>query len=922
MNADGSPNLTGDQSVFVGRRTELARVTQFIDDIALAYNGVLMIEAEAGAGKTSIIRRAVAAAVSRSPLRVFTGEGDPSDARAMRCIADALGCRVTSEDPDRARIAQLLRSPRFDDAVHSSAAIQELVLDVVERESMCAPTLLVIDDLQWIDDASLQLIGTLLRRLRGTTFGVLAASRPSARVRAALAPLGVHELTLGPLADDDVAALAELLCGEPTTTTKLASLGPLRNNPFLLSVTASVRDRVGNAQAVRDGGESLRSFTLGLDSELRSFLELAAVGGREIDVDALAQASKRAVTDIVRLAQDATLGGWLETDGDDVTFRHDLLVEALISSLPLDRRDVLHRDLGRAFANLGHAPGRAAFHLDAAGYLLGFADTPLIRDVLDALPVDDPVALTLAERADELDPFNVDITCVLMKSLAVRHRHVEAGERAERWLAANPNHSSEGRVRLLALSSRVSTIGGDKVIAELEGLLNGDTFTRQQRAEALNTITRLHWHRRDASLVRSSATRALEASRAADSIPGEVRALCSLSEAASLLGEVEEALQMANVAESIAKSESIPTAGPALALGTALSVAGNMHQALPILTQSLRLAERTGDPQAMVLAQVTMQATRFHIGEWDAFVADADAMTEIGFDTGMRGGIVLPLGFAAAAEVRRGHFAGVPAIAARARAEFTMGDAHPGAIIGIGLVDIAELESIGRLAEASQKAAQFAALLAPAGASAQNLVLVDAARLAWEVEDFDALALAADMAAHAASVSRTSTRHCINDLLQALVHRNVETLVLAARAMAETERAWDGATSLHIAGMEARRTGLLQATALLSEAATRYVALRCDQHAEIAASGLGFHALHTPIAAAGRKTADPVALSGAEQKVLDLVIAGLPNGEIADALFVSKRTIESHLRSLYRKLGVTTRVALARSGKATQGSSK
>ena len=55
-------------------------------------------------------------------------------------------------------------------------------------------------------------------------------------------------------------------------------------------------------------------------------------------------------------------------------------------------------------------------------------------------------------------------------------------------------------------------------------------------------------------------------------------------------------------------------------------------------------------------------------------------------------------------------------------------------------------------------------------------------------------------------------------------------------------------------------------------------------------------------------------LSDAERRILQLVVEGRANGDIASELFVSKRTVESHVTSLYRKLGVTTRVALARAG--------
>ena len=64
------------------------------------------------------------------------------------------------------------------------------------------------------------------------------------------------------------------------------------------------------------------------------------------------------------------------------------------------------------------------------------------------------------------------------------------------------------------------------------------------------------------------------------------------------------------------------------------------------------------------------------------------------------------------------------------------------------------------------------------------------------------------------------------------------------------------------------------------------------------------------------------ALSGTEKRVLALVIDGLANGDIADQLYVSKRTVESHIGALYRKIGVHTRVALARAGESINDRTK
>ncbi len=61
-------------------------------------------------------------------------------------------------------------------------------------------------------------------------------------------------------------------------------------------------------------------------------------------------------------------------------------------------------------------------------------------------------------------------------------------------------------------------------------------------------------------------------------------------------------------------------------------------------------------------------------------------------------------------------------------------------------------------------------------------------------------------------------------------------------------------------------------------------------------------------------TEGPDALSRSERRVVAMIAEGLTNAEIADALYVSRRTVESHVSASYRKLGVTNRVELARIG--------
>jgi DNA-binding NarL/FixJ family response regulator len=471
--------------------------------------------------------------------------------------------------------------------------------------------------------------------------------------------------------------------------------------------------------------------------------------------------------------------------------------------------------------------------------------------------------------------------------------------------------SELARVRLLAARAAVNVVGSESAAAMLHDAL-GHALPDELRAEALNALARLRWYDRDAAAVEAAATDALAVSRSLGSVPGQVAALCSLSEAASLLSDLESARHHADQALALVRRHGLAAAPAELALGTALVSSGSFAEGLPLLTASLLSAELDGDPAAMALPQIVLQGSRFHTGDWDDFVADADAMVAIGRDTGVRSGIVFPLGLAALVATRREPHA-VRSLHARLRAEQTVGDAHPGSVVGALLGELAELEVAGRTGDAARAAVSLVELLGPTGFTAQALVLMEAVRLAWEVGDSESLTTLRNIAAAGAARSPTATRTAIASFCETLLGAAAEDVASAAAGIAATERTWDGAVALHIAGLIARDARQSHASsALLREATIRYRSLGAGQYAASAESRRGFAGVFVGEPIGAMATHDTAAaLSGAERKVLRLVASGMSNGEIAAELFVSKRTVESHVGALYRKLGVSTRVALA-----------
>ncbi len=946
--------------VFVGRTDEIAQVDAFLSDVVLGRAAMLLVEAEAGGGKTSLLHQAIdRATADEATFTVFFGEGDPNDARALRCLAEALECRTVSADPTKSRIAHLLRGATDARVEGLSAAAQELIIDVVERAALEGPVLLVLDDLQWVDPLTLAVVGSLHRRLLGLGVGVLGALRPSAAVQTALKLAQPTTLRLGPFNDAEVAALAARATGSEPADVDIAAFASVRSNPFLISVLAANSDVAAKdatpprppAQSprgpagrlpgatVRPLGLALGRMTAGLPAPLRSFLEVAAIAGRDVDVDLIAQTLDVRVASAVSMTRDAVGRGWMAADGQTVRFRHDLFCEALVAALPVDRRDQLHLALGSSLAKMGHAPGRAAFHLLASNYLLDAKDVPLILRVAQSLPLDDNTAATLAQRAYELDPTNGSALTAWLRCLAVRRQHSEVLRLAEPWIErAGIDQATLFAIRMLATTSCAHTNGNDAAIIFLQRGIHSSPLSNDQRADYLTMLARLQWYGRDVEAVRASAGQALEISRSSSYLLGQVAALSVLSESASMLGDPGEALRHAEAAMALARNLSGPLPlTPELAYGTALVSSGRIREGLPVLARTLLAAERAGDSIALGLAHLAIQSGRLNCGDWDGFEADANSMVEVGKETGMRSGIVLPLSFEALAACRRAEFDRVPAVVARLRVEATIGDSHPTAALGSLVGELAEIEAEGRFADACLKASWLAGVLAPAGFSVQTQVAMEAARLAWICANSEVKREMAELTELAAVRASTPTRRAMASFCAALVDGSAVALISAARALAETERVWDSAVAVHVAGLaaareagpkkggqvagEAGRNFGRKASVLLDDAAARYEALGCRKHASVARAGLGFDAVFfVAEPAPPQKHADRSALvrldtlSVAERRVLELVAAGEANADIAGSLFVSKRTVESHVASLYKKLGVTTRVALTHIG--------
>ncbi len=330
------------------RDAALEEMQYWLRQTDVGEGSLLLIGGEAGAGKTALLRRF--ADVIRPSATVLVGHCEAlSTPRALGPLFD-----IANAEPE-------LRRLLTDDAPRD-----RLFRAVLTRlTSGHRPTVLAIEDAHWADEATLDLLRFLGRRIENTRSLVLVTYRddevgarhPFRLVLGDLAAAtGVHRLTIPPLTARAVAALA---AGSGIDAEELhARTG---GNPFF--VTAVIAAGGGVPETVRD---AVLARAGRLPAAAWSALEAASVIGSSVDPDLLEQMTGATAEEIGACLE----SGILEDHGAAYAFRHELAREAVSSAISPARRKTLHAQvLHRLEATLRGPlhPARLAHHAEEAG---------------------------------------------------------------------------------------------------------------------------------------------------------------------------------------------------------------------------------------------------------------------------------------------------------------------------------------------------------------------------------------------------------------------------------------------------------------------------------------------------------------------------------------------------------------------------
>ncbi|MFC4942976.1 ATP-binding protein [Pseudonocardia sp. GCM10023141] len=387
---------------FVGRATELEEVADQLEDALAARPRIVLVSGEAGIGKTRLVAELCRLAGARAVPAWWGGCSEDAGAPAYwpwrRILRSWLAAAAPGEVARMAAVAgELARiAPELGPAPAEPAGPEQrfVLFDAAARfftEAAAAGGLvLVIDDAQWADPASLALLAHLGREVRAARLLLVVTYRDVALGDNPLLAEVVSDLARSPgtiglelagLDDGAVAsALAERIGARPSPQVVAAVARRTRGNPFFVGELGRVLG--ADAATVRVPGavrDVVRRRLARLPDGCRDVLAVAAVLGRELDLAVLTAAAELPVDTVLDLLQPAHDDGVLDRPlgRTGLRFAHDLVRETVLDDL---------------------APGqRARIHQRAADSLRASADDPdvlpeLAHHALAALPLGDAAA--------------------------------------------------------------------------------------------------------------------------------------------------------------------------------------------------------------------------------------------------------------------------------------------------------------------------------------------------------------------------------------------------------------------------------------------------------------------------------------------------------------------------------------------------
>ena len=929
-----------------GRGPEVAVLGDVLDRVAAGRPALALIEGEAGIGKTRLLDGALEDAQARG-MQVACGRAvELEQSRPFGLVAAAFGCERSSGDPRRTAIADLLASPMGEGGpitVTSDPGLRfravDAFADLAEALALAGPLVIGLDDLQWADPSSLLTLGAVARRMTGLPAALIGCLRPlpnSAdldRLTSLLEAAGARRIWLAPLATGAVRDLvADAVAAEPGPVLLAEAAGAGGNPLFVTELVGAllqegtIRVAGGRAEVTQAALPPTLRLTIlrrlsFLPDQTVQALRAASILGSRFSLTDLATITGGSALELSVALAGAVRAGVVADDGTRLRFGHDLIRDAIYEDLPGGVRPGLHREAGQRLAVAGASALQVAEHLARAA-TPGDAEAIrwLTRASREAMATSPDVAATLLARAaglmDPADPGRDALLVDQAGCLTWAGRPAEAEATCRALLARDHDPAVTARARIYLGRTLVAGGRARDALRELDGAAGS---AAPGSAELVGARVIESFARMSLGDLDGASSAAIEAEAAGPPAWGHQYtsvAMTNLALVAQLRGELSSALQIADDAVGRADRSRgrLGHRDPVLAArGLILLELDRLDEARSTLQACIRLAEDLGVQLHMPSYQVFLAMERFTAGGWDDALAEAQAALELAEEVGETYARVTGQALRSLILLHRNDLPGARSAAGDAEAELA-GTGPRYRSHWARWAQALILEADGQADEAYAVLAGCWDWCARHDVALEYRVLgPDLVRLALASGDPDRAR------AVAAAVAGLAEKNQIPSLTGAalrcrgLAGDDPETLAAAVQAYQGGPRPLELAGACEDAGAAYARHGDLdRARPLLEQALAIYERLdsgRDQARAEAALRQAGLRRGRR--GPRGRPASGWASLTPAEQAVAGLVADGLTNPQIGARLYISGRTVQTHLVHIFAKLDIASRAQLA-----------
>ncbi|MEU1541753.1 AAA family ATPase [Actinacidiphila glaucinigra] len=913
-----------------GRDDEIAALRAALDSVLRGEGTCVLLEGASGTGKSGLLTRLdeLAGAAGFDVLWVRADELDQYAPLAALYSAVHGPAAAAGGSPDIAGDRRLW--------------LLDGITDALEERSQRAPVAVLVDDAQWADPATLFALRTLPGRLAASRVLWVIAVRSDAaradvtRMSRALRDRGAHGVTLGPLPAAALGQLAADVLGAAPTPALSRLLEGSAGNPFLaIELLRSLRD--ADALGFHGGTatpltrEIPAGFRRGVQERLdrlpedaRHLLQIGSVLGRAFDLGTVARMLGRPVGGLLSAVDGVMRAQLLVGAGRRFAFRHDLIRQAVHDELPLPLRVALHRDAADALRDGGGDRAEIAWHLVLAGGGIDNASlhtlTTAVRDLSRTVPGS---AADLARQAADLLPAHdarrVELLTKAAELLGWTRRVTEALELVDATISEGPAPAQEAALRLVG--GEIHQAAGDDAAAmtHLERALELPDLPEDLRVRLLKAKATAHIHRREIAAAEETDTGLVEAAYRSPDPAVVVSAMVFQSQTAFYRGHLSRALELAEHATLRAATTADdlrlrPPRIPALWLAVALVSTDRLEDTARVLREGRRSAESLGLGWSLPHWHACQAITLLEGGALDDAAVEAEACLAVAAELETARAVPLARAVLALVDTARGDITQAGAHL-RAATAATPGGTPYGPWTALAHARV--LRAQGRGSAAAEAIGAFRS-------GDRRAWLLSLPPGHWPALARTALrggdrATAGEMASVVRAVAEDNGDQgvvlAVRDHIDGLLHDDPAALRAAVAGHRLDARLPALAAAHEDLGalLAATRGRSDEAVAALEEAARLTAAIGAVHDHERVRRLL--RDLGVRAAAMTRRataTSGWESLTESELKVVPLVAEGLTNRAVADRLYVSVHTVNTHLKHVFTKLGINTRVELTR----------